>query len=30
MRCLRVVVTPGGQVRMCDPALTNAGDAQAC
>ncbi len=30
MRCLRVVVTPGGQVRMCDPALTQAGDAQAC
>lgn len=32
MRCLRVVVTPGGQVRMCDPALTNTRpeDAQAC
>ncbi|MNR82779.1 hypothetical protein D3C72_135480 [compost metagenome] len=32
MRCLRVVVTPGGQVRMCDPALTNSRpeDAQAC
>lgn len=29
VRCLRVVVTVGGQIRMCDPALT-AGDAQAC
>lgn len=32
MRCLRVVVTPGGQIRMCDPALTvtNPSDPQAC
>jgi type IV fimbrial biogenesis protein FimT len=29
MRCLNVVVTPGGQVRMCDPALSSA-DPQAC
>jgi type IV fimbrial biogenesis protein FimT len=29
MRCLRVVVTPGGQVRMCDPKLP-ASDPQAC
>lgn len=29
MRCLRVVVTSGGQVRMCDPAYP-AGDPQAC
>ena len=33
MRCLRVVVTPGGQVRMCDPARTSTAanpDPQAC
>lgn len=29
MRCLRVVVTSGGQVRMCDPVYA-AGDPQAC
>ncbi len=29
MRCLNVVVTSGGQVRMCDPALPSA-DPQAC
>jgi len=29
LRCLRVVVSPGGNIRMCDPALT-AGDTQAC
>lgn len=29
VRCLRVVVTSGGQVRMCDPAYV-AGDTQAC
>jgi type IV fimbrial biogenesis protein FimT len=29
MRCLNVVVTPGGQIRMCDPALTST-DPQAC
>ncbi len=29
VRCLRVVVSTGGQIRMCDPALP-AGDAQAC
>jgi len=28
-RCLRLVVSVGGQIRMCDPALTT-GDAQAC
>jgi len=28
-RCLRIVVTAGGQIRMCDPALP-AGNAQAC
>lgn len=32
MRCLRVVVTSGGQVRMCDPQLTisKPDDPQAC
>lgn len=32
MRCLRVIVTPGGQVRMCDPVLTTTKptDPQAC
>ncbi len=29
MRCLRVRVTPGGQVRACDPKLA-AGDSRAC
>lgn len=29
VRCLRIVVTAGGQIRMCDPALP-AGDTQAC
>lgn len=29
VRCLRVVVLFGGQIRMCDPALPPA-DAQAC
>jgi type IV fimbrial biogenesis protein FimT len=35
MRCLRVIVTPGGQVRMCDPARVSPPppalpDPQAC
>lgn len=32
MRCLRVIVSPGGQIRMCDPALTtsNPTSPQAC
>lgn len=29
MRCLRIEVTPGGQVRMCDPALAST-DPQGC
>lgn len=29
IRCLRVVVTNGGQIRMCDPKLPNT-DAQGC
>jgi type IV fimbrial biogenesis protein FimT len=30
MRCLRVVVTPGGRVRMCDPAVTDVNDTRKC
>jgi len=30
VRCLNVVVQIGGQVRMCDPAVTAAGDTRAC
>ena len=30
MRCLRVEVSPTGQVRMCDPSLTSATDPQGC
>jgi type IV fimbrial biogenesis protein FimT len=29
-RCLNVVVSTGGQVRMCDPAASGAGDTRAC
>jgi type IV fimbrial biogenesis protein FimT len=33
MRCLQIVVTPGGRVRMCDPsvdAVANPNDTRAC
>jgi type IV fimbrial biogenesis protein FimT len=30
MRCLRVEVTPGGRVRMCDPAVTDVTDTRYC
>ena len=31
IHCLQVVVTPGGQIRMCDPAFaTNGTDPQRC
>lgn len=30
MRCLSVVVSVGGQARMCDPAVTTAGDTRTC
>lgn len=30
IRCLRVVVTSGGQIRMCDPKLTLTVSPQAC
>lgn len=29
MKCLRVVVSPTGQIHLCDPALAS-GDSQAC
>ena len=29
MRCLNIVVTSGGQIRMCDPAVAS-GDSRAC
>lgn len=29
MRCLRVVVSPGGQIKMCDPALPST-NARGC
>jgi type IV fimbrial biogenesis protein FimT len=30
MRCLSVVVTAAGQIRMCDPSVVTAGDSRAC
>jgi type IV fimbrial biogenesis protein FimT len=30
VRCLNVVVKIGGQIRMCDPAITTPGDTRAC
>lgn len=30
MRCLRITVTTGGQVRMCDPAVTDNTDPRFC
>jgi len=30
MRCLNVVISVGGQARMCDPAVTAAGDTRKC
>jgi type IV fimbrial biogenesis protein FimT len=30
MRCLNVVITRGGQIRLCDPTVTTAGDTRAC
>ncbi len=29
-RCLRVVVSTGGQVRLCDPAASGSGDTRTC
>jgi len=30
MRCLNINVSPGGQIRICDPKVTTAGDTRAC
>ncbi len=30
MRCLNVTVSVGGQVKMCDPLATTAGDSRKC
>lgn len=30
LRCLNVNVTPGGQIRICDPKITTAKDTRAC
>lgn len=30
MRCLRIVVSSGGQIRMCDPALSLTSNPQGC
>ncbi len=30
MRCLSILVSPGGQVRMCDPAVTDVNDSRSC
>jgi len=30
MRCLQVIVTPGGRVRMCDPSVAGPDDTRAC
>lgn len=31
IRCLNIIVTaPGGEVRMCDPAVTSSSDPRAC
>lgn len=30
MRCLNIVVSIGGQIRMCDPAVTAASDTRKC
>ncbi|WP_280191568.1 pilus assembly FimT family protein [Delftia sp. PS-11] len=29
-RCLRVVVSRGGQIRLCDPSITTEGDNRKC
>ncbi len=30
MRCLSILVSPGGEVRMCDPAVTDVNDSRSC
>lgn len=29
-RCLNVLVSPGGQIRICDPSISTAGDNRKC
>jgi type IV fimbrial biogenesis protein FimT len=30
MRCLRINISPGGEVKMCDPAVSDATDPRKC
>jgi len=30
MRCLSITISPGGQVKMCDPAVTDVTDPRIC
>jgi type IV fimbrial biogenesis protein FimT len=30
MRCMRILLSPGGQARMCDPKVTDATDPRKC
>lgn len=30
MRCLRITISPGGQIKMCDPAVTDNTDPRFC
>jgi type IV fimbrial biogenesis protein FimT len=30
MRCMRIMVTSGGQARMCDPKVTDVNDPRKC
>jgi type IV fimbrial biogenesis protein FimT len=30
VRCMRVVLTPGGEARICDPARTASNDSMKC
>ena len=30
VRCLNVVVTPGGRIRMCDPSIADTKDSRSC
>lgn len=30
MRCLNIVISPGGKLRLCDPAVTSTSDTRSC
>jgi type IV fimbrial biogenesis protein FimT len=30
MRCLRIIITPGGRIKMCDPKVIDATDPRIC